>query len=131
MANKAITFFKRGTDNTQFQIIDTAANIDALWTLSQVLVGGFADFTSVANQKYGYARKAVRYSAYVLDQGGSVVPSLSTIQTAFDAGLNRQPNHIGPPIATDGTATLVGVAKAVDDLQSAVVYINSTMRDTV
>lgn len=119
MANKAITLVQTGTSNIVSTIVDTDTNIDALWTTASTLVNGFMNFTSVANRRLGYARYAKRYSAYTLDAAGNVTGG--TVQTTFDAGINRPPTQIGPPQPTDGTATVTTLAKAVDDIQNALV----------
>src|ERR1017187_3652837 len=120
MANKAITLLQDGNSNIKHTIIDTDTNIDALWTTAGTLVNGFMDFTSVPQRRLGYAKLAKRYLAgFTTDVSGNVTSG--AVQTTFDAGVNRPPNQIGPAQPTDGTATVATLAKAIDNLQAAVV----------
>jgi hypothetical protein len=120
MANKAITLLQEGNSNIMYTIVDTDTNIDALWATAGSLVNGFMDFTSVPQRRLGYAKLAKRYLAgFTVDVSGNVTGG--TVQTTFDAGVNRPPQQIGPPQPTDGTATVATLAKAVDNIQAAIV----------
>lgn len=117
MAQKGIILIPANTNDSSYvRILDTDANIDALWTTASTLVNGYMDFTSY--EAGLYAQQADGVTGLTITADGTSFSAWTAKDGAehFTAGVDVSPIDLPAFVPIDGAAPIGAVQLALNQI---------------
>lgn len=122
MASAILLLSKDDPSSNPLQIIDSAGNINTLWTTASTKVDGYFNFTSVDK---GYARWAQVYTNIELTADGKFLRGTVDGSRTFDAGY-LPPGYVGDSVPIDGLIGDLGATQLLVN-QLRLALLNSSI----